>query len=108
MTKNSKIKQKAKYSLGVFAYIANMFEKTLDWTYFWRMTGILSIILGFMNLLPIPALDGGYVVFLLIEVVSGRKVPDKIIEKATLIGFILLLGLLLYANGLDLFRFLNK
>ena len=72
------------------------------------MTAILSIILGFMNLLPIPGLDGGYVVFLMIEVISGRKVPDKIIEKATLVGFILLMALLLYANGLDVFRAFGK
>ncbi len=101
-------KIKAKDSLGGFASIANMFEKTWDWESFWRMTAILSIMLGFMNLLPIPALDGGYVVFLLIELISGRKVSDKIIEKATLIGFILLIGLLLYANGLDIMRFSGK
>ena len=95
---------KAKDSLGGFASITNMFPKTWDWDAFWRMTAILSIILGFMNLLPIPALDGGYVVFLLIEVVTGKKVPDKIVEKATLIGFILLIALMLYANGLDVMR----
>lgn len=95
---------KAKDSLGGFGSIANMFPASWDWDVFWRMTAILSIILGFMNLLPIPALDGGYIVFLLIEVVSGRKVPDKIIEKATFIGFILLMALMLYANGLDVIR----
>lgn len=98
----------AKDSLGGFASIAKMFDTTWDWTSFWRMTAILSIILGFMNLLPIPGLDGGYVVFLMIEVISGRKVPDKIIEKATLVGFILLMALLLYANGLDVFRAFGK
>ena len=61
-----------------------------------------------MNLLPIPALDGGYVVFLLIEVVTGKKVPDKIVEKATMIGFMLLIALMIYANGLDVFRGLGK
>lgn len=95
---------KAKDSLGGFGSIANMFPVSWDWDVFWRMTAILSIILGFMNLLPIPALDGGYIVFLLIEVISGRKVPDKIIEKATFIGFILLMALMLYANGLDVIR----
>lgn len=99
---------KAQDSLGGFASIAGMFQKTWDWTAFWSMTATLSIILAFMNLLPIPALDGGYVVFLLIEVIIGRKVPDKIVEKATMIGFILLLGLLLFANGLDVFRWLGK
>ncbi len=98
----------AKDSLGGFAAIANMFDKSWNWISFWRMTAILSIILGFMNLLPIPALDGGYVVFLLIEVFTGRKVPDRIIEKATMIGFILLIGLLLFANGLDVMRYFNK
>ncbi|MBK9271160.1 MAG: RIP metalloprotease RseP [Saprospiraceae bacterium] len=95
-------------SLGGFATIAKLFKTTWDWSAFWWMTAILSIILGFMNLLPIPGLDGGYVVFLLIEVVTGRKVPDKIVEKATLVGFILLMSLLLYANGLDVFRAFGK
>ena len=101
-------KIKAKDSLGGFASIAGMFDKTWDWPSFWHTTAIVSIILGFMNLLPIPALDGGYVLFLLIEVVTGRKVSDKFIEKATMIGFILLLGLLLYANGLDVLRHFGK
>ena len=61
-----------------------------------------------MNLLPIPALDGGYVVFLLIEVVTGKKVPDKIVEKATMIGFFLLMALMLYGNGLDVVRGFSK
>ncbi len=99
---------KAKDSLGGFASITNMFPATWDWTAFWRMTAILSIILGFMNLLPIPALDGGYVVFLLIEVVTGKKVPDKVVEKATMIGFFLLIALMIYANGLDVFRGMSK
>ena len=97
-------KVKAKDSLGGFASIANMFEKTWDWESFWRMTAVLSIILGFMNLLPIPALDGGYVMFLLAEVVSGKKIDDKIIEKATMVGFFLLLGLMIFANGMDVIR----
>ncbi|MBK7230971.1 MAG: RIP metalloprotease RseP [Saprospiraceae bacterium] len=101
-------KIEAKDSLGGFASIAKMFDTTWNWTSFWKMTAVLSIILGFMNLLPIPGLDGGYVVFLMIEVISGRKVPDKIIEKATLVGFILLMALLLYANGLDVFRAFGK
>jgi regulator of sigma E protease len=99
---------KAKDSLGGFGSITNMFPSTWDWEAFWRMTAILSIILGFMNLLPIPALDGGYVVFLLIEVVTGKKVPDKIVEKATMIGFFLLIALMIYANGLDVFRGMSK
>jgi regulator of sigma E protease len=57
-----------------------------------------------MNLLPIPGLDGGYVIFLLFELISGRKVSEKVMERATMVGLILLLGLMLYANGLDIFR----
>lgn len=95
---------KAKDSLGGFASIATMFEKTWDWESFWRMTAVLSLILGFMNLLPIPGLDGGYVMFLLAEVVTGKKIDDRIIEKATMVGFFLLLALMIYVNGLDVFR----
>lgn len=99
---------KAKDSLGGFASITKMFPASWDWTAFWSMTAVLSIILAFMNLLPIPALDGGYVVFLLIEVITGKKVPDKIVEKATMIGFFLLMALMLYANGLDVVRGFSK
>ena len=65
---------------------------------------MLSLVLGFMNLLPIPALDGGHVMFLIYEVVTGKKPSDKFMEVATTVGFALVLGLLLYANGLDIFR----
>ncbi|MBK7426016.1 MAG: RIP metalloprotease RseP [Saprospiraceae bacterium] len=99
---------KATESLGGFASITSLFPTTWDWETFWRITAILSLILGFMNLLPIPALDGGHVVFLLWEVVTGKKVSDKVMETATMIGFFLLIGLLLFANGLDVFRFFNK
>jgi len=61
-----------------------------------------------MNLLPIPGLDGGYVLFLIFELLSGRKVSDKIMERATTVGLVLLLGLMLYANGLDIFRLFQK
>lgn len=97
-------KIKASESLGGFASIATMFGSTWDWERFWTMTAVLSLILAFMNLLPIPALDGGHVTFLLYEVVTGRKPSDKFLEKATMIGFILVLGLVLYANGLDVWR----
>lgn len=99
---------KATESLGGFASITSLFPTTWDWETFWRITAILSLILGFMNLLPIPALDGGHVMFLLWEVVTGKKVSDKVMETATMIGFFLLIGLLLFANGLDVFRFFNK
>lgn len=101
-------KIKAKDSLGGFASIAGMFDSSWNWTAFWTTTAIISIILAFMNLLPIPGLDGGYVIFLLWEVVSGRKVSDKFMEKAVTIGFILLMALMIYANGLDFLRWFNK
>lgn len=91
-------------SLGGFASIGSMFGTEWNWERFWTMTAILSLILAFMNLLPIPALDGGHVMFLLYELISGRKPSDKFMEYATLVGFVLILALLLYANGLDLIR----
>ena len=94
----------AKESLGGFASIGSMFGKTWNWERFWTITAILSLILAFMNLLPIPALDGGHVMFLLYEVVSGRKPSDKFMEYATMVGFVLILALLLFANGLDIVR----
>ncbi|KAA3631268.1 MAG: RIP metalloprotease RseP [Bacteroidetes bacterium] len=94
----------ASESLGGFASIGKMFGGQWNWERFWLMTAILSLILAFMNLLPIPALDGGYVMFLIFEVVTGIKPSDRVIEVANTIGFILVLGLLLYANGLDIFR----
>lgn len=97
-------KIKASESLGGFASIASMFGTTWDWERFWTMTAVLSLILAFMNLLPIPALDGGHVMFLLYEVVTGRKPSDAFLEKATMVGFVLVLALLLYANGLDIWR----
>ena len=97
-------KIKASESLGGLGSMAKMFSPTWDWERFWRMTAILSFVLAFMNLLPIPGLDGGYAVFLLYEMISGRKPNDKVVETATSIGLMLLLGLMLYANGLDIFR----
>jgi regulator of sigma E protease len=97
-------KVKASESLGGFGSIAKMFSPTWDWQRFWRMTAVLSLILAFMNLLPIPALDGGHVMFLLYEMITGRKPSDKFLEYATIAGFALILGLVLYANGLDILR----
>ncbi len=99
---------KASQSVGGFASIADTFGNTWIWERFWFMTATLSMILAFMNLLPIPALDGGHVVFLLFEVITGRKPSDKFLEKSTTIGFILLLSLLLYANGMDVVRHFFK
>ena len=81
-----------------------MFGDVWIWERFWTMTAILSLILAVMNLLPIPALDGGYVLFLLYEIITRRKVSDKFMEKAVTVGFFLLMSLMLYANGLDIFR----
>jgi regulator of sigma E protease len=92
-------------NLGSFISIGNLFPSYWDWEIFWHLTASLSILLAFMNLLPIPALDGGYVVFLLWEVITGRKVSDGIMEKAVTAGFFLLMGLMIYAFGLDLWRF---
>ena len=99
---------KAKDSLGGFGTISNLFPRVWNWEAFWRVTAILSLILAVMNLLPIPALDGGHVMFLLWEVVTGRKPSDKFMEYATIVGFIVIIGLVLYANGLDVLRFMNR
>lgn len=95
-------------NLGGIASFAKIFPSTFDWQEFWMLTAFISIILAFMNLLPIPGLDGGYVIFLLWEIITGRKVNDKVMEVATTIGLVLLLGLMLYANGLDIFRAFQK
>jgi regulator of sigma E protease len=95
---------KAKDSVGGFASIAQMYGKVWDWERFWLMTGSLSLILAFMNLLPIPALDGGYVVFLLWEVITGRKVSDKFMEKAVTVGFLFLMALIVVINFWDVIR----
>lgn len=92
---------KASDSLGGFGSIAKLYGTEWIWENFWRMTAIISLILAFMNLLPIPALDGGHVMFLLYEVVSGRKPSDKVMEYSTIAGFFLIISLLIFANGLD-------
>ena len=97
-------KIKAKDSLGSFITIGSMFGDTWDWQRFWSMTASLSLLLGFINLLPIPALDGGYVMFLLFESITGIKVPDRIMEIATIAGFLILVVLMIYSFGLDLSR----
>jgi len=101
-------KIKASESLGGFGSIGSMFGSEWNWERFWTMTAILSLILAFMNLLPIPALDGGHVMFLLYEVVTGRKPSDKFMEYATIVGFVIVISLVLYANGLDIFRWIFK
>ena len=100
--------KKGASQLGGFGAIGSLFPATWDWRAFWASTAFISIILAFMNLLPIPALDGGHVMFLLYEMVSGRKPNDKFMEYAQMVGFFLLLALVIYANGNDLFRFLSN
>lgn len=97
-------KIKASESLGGFGSIGKMFGAQWNWERFWTMTAVLSLILGFMNLLPIPALDGGHVLFLIYEMASGKKPSDKFMEVATMVGFAIVLGLVIYANGLDIIR----
>ncbi len=93
-------------SVGGFATIGSIFPKVWDWQRFWEMTAFLSIILAFMNILPIPALDGGHVLFLLYEIIARRKPSDKFLEYAQMIGMFLLFGLLIWANFNDVLRFL--
>ena len=93
-------------SVGGFGTIGSIFPSVWDWHRFWEMTAFLSIILAFMNILPIPALDGGHVLFLLYEIIARRKPSDKFMERAQMVGMILLFGLLIWANFNDVLRFL--
>ncbi len=95
---------KVSESLGGFGSIGGLFPGEFDMLMFLQLTAFISIILAFMNLLPIPGLDGGYVLFLLFEMITGIKVKDSVIEKANGVGLVLLLALMLYANGLDIWR----
>ena len=90
--------------VGGFKAIFDIFPDTWSWQAFWNITAFLSIMLGVLNLLPIPALDGGHVMFLLYEMVSGRKPSDKFMEYAQMIGFFILIALVLFANGNDIFK----
>lgn len=92
--------------VGGFGTIGSLFPATWNWQQFWMTTALISIILAFMNILPIPALDGGHVMFLLYEIVSGRKPSDKFMEMAQMIGFFILIALVLFANGNDIYRWL--
>lgn len=98
---------KASESLGGFMSIGNLFPSVWEWESFWTLTALLSIILAFMNILPIPALDGGHVLFLIYEIITGRKPSEKFMEYAQIVGMVLLFALLLYANGLDIWRWLT-
>ena len=92
--------------LGGFGTIGSIFPASWDWHQFWYMTAFLSIILAFMNILPIPALDGGHVLFLLYEIIARRKPSDKFMERAEMAGMLILFGLLIWANLNDVIRFL--
>lgn len=92
-------------SIGGFGAIGGLFAPQWDWQLFWERTALISIILAFMNILPIPALDGGHVMFLIYEMIAGKAPSDKFLTRAQIVGMVLLLGLLLYANGMDIYRY---
>lgn len=91
-------------SLGGFGAIGNMFPEKWNWLSFWEITAFLSVALAFMNIIPIPGLDGGHVMFLLWEIITRRKPSEKVLIAAQYVGMAFLLLLLLYANGNDIFR----
>lgn len=95
-------------SLGGFITIGSIFPGQWNWQSFWNLTAFLSLILAVMNILPIPALDGGHVMFLIFEVVTGRKPSDKFMEYAQITGMIILLALLIFANGNDILKLIRK
>jgi regulator of sigma E protease len=99
--------KKGASEVGGFIAIGKIFPATWDWSAFWSITALLSIMLGFMNLLPIPALDGGHALFVLVEMLTGRKPSDKFLEYAQIAGFVLLMGLLLLANGNDIYKLIK-
>ena len=105
--KQFKLIKKSPDSVGGFISIGSIFPSQWHWQSFWELTALLSIMLAVLNLLPIPALDGGHVMFLLYEVVTGRKPHEKVMEVAQTIGIILLMGLVLYANGNDIIKLLS-
>ena len=94
--------------VGGFYTILQQYSDTWDWRHFWEFTAFLSLMLGFLNILPIPALDGGHVMFTIIEMVTGRQPSTKVLEYAQMVGFFLLLALLVFANGQDVLRAIGK
>jgi len=95
-------------AIGGFGTIMSIFPDTWNWATFWTLTAFLSIMLAILNLLPIPALDGGHAMFLIYEIISGKKPSDKFMEKVQLIGFLILISLVILANGNDIYNFLIK
>ena len=91
-------------SLGSVISIGKMFAPVWDWQQFWSLTAFFSLVLALMNILPIPGLDGGHALFTIIEMITGRKPSEKFLEYAQMVGMVLLLGLMAYALGLDIFR----
>ncbi len=100
-------KTEAYKEVGGFLMIADQFDPVWNWQKFWGFTAFLSVMLAFLNILPIPALDGGHVVFVLIEMISGRKPSEKVLEYAQMVGFVILLGLIVLANGNDIIKLFN-
>ncbi len=98
---------KAYESVGGFITIGSIFPAEWHWESFWRLTAFLSIMLAILNVLPIPALDGGHVMFLLYEIIARRKPSDKFLEYAQIVGMVILFGLLILANGNDIVRLFN-
>lgn len=98
--------KKGATEVGGFGTIGNLFPAAWNWQHFWATTAFISIILAFMNILPIPALDGGHVMFLLYEIISGRKPNEKVMEYAQVVGFLILIALVLFANGNDIYRWI--
>ncbi|MDE5629297.1 MAG: RIP metalloprotease RseP [Muribaculaceae bacterium] len=95
-------------SLGGFGTLGDLFPSSWNWYSFWQITAFLSIILAFMNIIPIPGLDGGHSLFTLVEMISGRKPSERFLEIANTCGFVFLILLLIYANGNDIYRFFLK
>ncbi|MDE5811527.1 MAG: RIP metalloprotease RseP, partial [Muribaculaceae bacterium] len=100
--------KKGAQSVGGFGAIGEMFPSKWNWLTFWELCAFLSVILAFMNILPIPALDGGHVMFVLYEIITRRKPSEKFLERAQMVGMCLLLALLLFANGNDIYRMIFK
>ena len=90
--------------VGGFGAIGSMFPPSWNWEVFWNLTAFLSLMLAFMNILPIPALDGGHVFFLIYEILVGKPAPEKVMEYSQVVGMVLLLSLLVFANGNDIAR----